>query len=89
MKKAELLRYISAETHLTQADVNRVLETLSEVATQQLQKAEEFTIHNLVTFKVKHRAARQGVNPQNGSPITIPAKKVVQAKATYLQNQIN
>ena len=58
-----------------------MLDSLIGSVTQALAKGESVTLVGFGTFSVSSRAARQGRNPQTGSPISIPASKVPRFKA--------
>jgi DNA-binding protein HU-beta len=62
---------------MTKAAAGEALEAFQEVIKDSLAKGVNVTITGFVTFKVKHRAARSGRNPQTGKPIQIPASNVV------------
>ncbi len=49
--------------------------------TETLSKKDKITLIGFGTFSTSERAERQGKNPQNGKPMTIPAKTVVKFKA--------
>lgn len=59
------------------ADLEATLKGISET----LGKKDKVTLIGFGTFSTSERVERQGKNPQNGKPMTIPAKTVVKFKA--------
>lgn len=81
MTKAELIDKAAAQSNVSKAEAGRVLDSLIGSVTQALAKGESVTLVGFGTFSVSSRAARQGRNPQTGSPISIAASKVPRFKA--------
>jgi len=77
MNKAELVEEVAAEIGLTKKEVNNVVDAMVSAITD----SEKVTLVGFGTFLVQKRKARQGVNPQTGSRISIPAKDVPKFKA--------
>lgn len=76
MNKAELVEEVAREIGLTKKDVNNVIDAMTSAITDTLAKGERVTLVGFGTFLVQKRKARQGVNPQTGDKINIPAKDV-------------
>lgn len=76
MNKAELVEEVAGEVGLTKKDVNNVIDAMTSAITNALAKGEKVTLVGFGTFLVQRRKARQGVNPQTGARIDIPAKDV-------------
>jgi len=55
----------------------RAVDALFDVISAALKSGDSITVPGFGVFSVKHRAARQGRNPQTGATIQIPAAKVV------------
>ncbi len=87
MTKTQLLQILAERVNLSKAQVNLVLENLTEVAGTTLKSGESFTVPNLVKFTVKTKSAtgaRTGINPFTKEPMEIaakPASKKVRAAA--------
>lgn len=82
MLKKELLNVLSEKLGIKKIEIEKFLDTLEEVITEELKKGEDFTLGKLGTFKVKDRAEKNGVNPKTGEKIVIPARKAVTFKAS-------
>ena len=80
MNKAELVEKVAGEVGLTKKDVNNVVDAVTSAITDSLAGGEKVTLVGFGTFKVQKRKARQGVNPQTGQRISIPAKDVPKFK---------
>ena len=81
MKKAELVAAVAAKANITKKDADAALAALAAVVAETLKAGDEVTVANLGSFKVKERAAREGVNPATGAKITIAASKAPAFKA--------
>ncbi len=80
MNKAELVEKVAGEVGLTKKDVNNVVDSVTSAITDSLASGEKVTLVVFGTFQVQKRKARQGVNPQTGQKISIPAKDVPKFK---------
>lgn len=82
MKKKELVEAIANRTDMPKTRVEEVIEAFEEAVTKTLAQGGEVTLTGFGAFKVSHRKARMGVNPQNPSQkIQIPAVNVPKFKA--------
>lgn len=75
MKKQDFIKAVASEAGLSQDAVSRALNTMVSVITTELKAGREVNITWFGAFKVSHRAARNGVNPQTKAKISIPAMK--------------
>ncbi len=76
MNKAQLVEEVAAEVGLTKKVTNNAVDAVTLAITNSLAKGEKVALVGFGTFQVQRRKARQGVNPQTGAKITIPAKDV-------------
>lgn len=76
MNKNELIAKVAAETNLTKADCQRVIEATLETTKKCVKKGEEVRLVGFGTFVKAKRKARKGRNPQTGKEITIKAQAV-------------
>ena len=77
MNKGELVSAIAEKSGLTKKDSEKALNAFLESVEESLGKKDDVNILNFGSFRVKHRVAREGRNPQTGDKMTIPAKDVV------------
>jgi DNA-binding protein HU-beta len=75
MNKTELAGQIAERAGLSAAEAGRVLDATLESIESALAAGEEVSITGFGKFTVADRAARQGVNPSTGEPISIAASK--------------
>ena len=62
---------------MTKVHAARVIDSLLEHITRTLKRGERTSLVGFGTFTIAKRKARTGRNPQTGSPIQIPARRVV------------
>lgn len=88
--KANLIDFIAAETGLTKADAGRALDATLKGIMKGLNDEGKVSLVGFGTFSKKERAAREGINPLTGKPMSIPAKNVVSFKAgSKLKDALN
>lgn len=77
VSKGDLVASVAAAAGITKRAAGDALEAVLGAVTKELAAGGQVTITGFGTFKVSHRAARTGVNPQNPSQkIQIPATTV-------------
>lgn len=81
MNKAELIAAIAKDCDMSKAEAGRALESVLSNVSKGMKKS-PVQLVGFGTFKIVKRKARKGVNPATGEKIKIPAKKVVQFKAS-------
>jgi len=75
MNKAELIDKV-AEVTKTKKEAKEVVESVLSAITDALKEGDTVSLIGFGTFKVNHKPARMGRNPQTGQSIQIAAKKV-------------
>lgn len=75
MNKTELIDQVAEIAQVSKADALRVFNAFIDTITTSLKKGDTVTIVGFGAFKVGHRKARSGRNPQTGATINIPAAK--------------
>lgn len=81
MNRSELVAAVAAESGLSQADVNRVVDGLFSVLSDAVGKGTKVSIPGWVSVERTARAARVGRNPQTGETIQIAASNGVKISA--------
>lgn len=82
MTKSDLVSAIAEKAGITKKAAGDALEAFIATVTGTLSKGGQVTITGFGTFKISHRKARTGVNPQNPSQkIQIKASNVPTFKA--------
>lgn len=73
MNKAELIDMIAADTKVTKAQAERMLDATLDCIKKTVKKGDEVKLVGFGTFTKAKRKARMGRNPQTGKSIKIPA----------------
>jgi integration host factor subunit beta len=76
MTKAELVEDVARAAELTKKDAERLVEIVFESIIETLNQGEKIELRGFVSFRVRERGARRGLNPKTGDPVSIPAKRV-------------
>jgi len=77
MNKQEFVDKYAKELGTTKKFAEQAVNVFWGIIEEQLKKGGKVQFVNEGTFSIAKRAARKGVNPRTGAPITIDAKKVV------------
>lgn len=90
MNKAELIAAISEKTDMSKKTSEELLNSLTEIISEQLKNDEKIQLIGFGSFEVRKRAPRKGHNPQTGKEIKIPASKAPVFKAgKALKDKVN
>lgn len=76
MNKTDLALAIAIKTGMPQDAAQRALNAAVQTIGESLSHSEPVVITGFGTFSVKHRSARNGINPRTGEEIEIPAAEV-------------
>ena len=76
MNKTQLITEIAEKADLTKVQAKAALEQILASITDSLKDGEPVQLIGFGTFKVNHRSARIGRNPQTGADIQIKAANV-------------
>lgn len=77
MTKAQIMSALSEKTGLPKKDVVGFMDTLTEMAYDEVKKNGEFILPGFGKLVKAHRKARIGINPATREKINIPAKTIV------------
>jgi DNA-binding protein HU-beta len=81
MNKMQMIEAIKTETGFTKKDSEIALNGIIAVVQDTVAKGEDVSICGFGKWAVANRVARNGINPQTGAKLTIPAKKAPVFKA--------
>ena len=81
MTKADLIEAVAKSADLTKKDAGAAVNATFDAIRDALAKGGSVTVTGFGTFDVRHRKARQGVNPSTGEKIQIAASKAPGFKA--------
>jgi nucleoid DNA-binding protein len=73
MNKAEVIDAMTRHLGSSRADAERALDAFVESVVEGLKKAQDVAILGFGSFRLSHRKARMGTNPQTKARIEIPA----------------
>lgn len=82
MNKKELIDKIAENAGLQKNQAESAISQFIEIVSNSLANGEDVNLPGFGGFVVKHRAARQGRNPQTGEAISIEASKSPGFKAS-------
>ena len=91
MTKTELIAQIAEKLGVSKKLAGEMVNAFTETVMAGVKKDGEVRIQGFGTYKLSHRAAREGVNPQDTSKkIQIPARNVVGFKVgTEFKKAVN
>ena len=81
MNRKELVDHIAEEVDISKKEADAALKAIIEGITTTLADGDDVTLVDFGTFKITHRAAREGRNPKTGEPLQITASKSPTFKA--------
>ena len=78
MTKAELVDQVAARIDLTKRDTEIIVDTILDSIAHALTTPTDgkVELRGFGSFRVRRRNARRGRNPQDGTPVQVPAKRV-------------
>ena len=76
MTKQEFVDQVSNESGLGKSEAGKAVDAVLTVIEETLKRGGEVSFTGFGKFSVSDRGARQGVNPQTGQRIQIPATRV-------------
>ena len=83
MKKYELVAAIAQETGLTQTDVNKVIDAMCPIISDEcVHNGGEVNLPALGKFKQKVNKARKGINPMTKEPMTFKESRTIKFTPT-------
>ena len=90
MNKSDLVDAVANDSDMSKASAARAVDSVLANVGDALGSGDSVSLVGFGTFSVRHRAAREGRNPQTGKTIKIAAKNVVKFKAgSDLQKAVN
>lgn len=82
MTKAELVAAIAAKGgYSTKKEADKALASVVDSITEALVKGDKVSLVGFGTFEVRHRAAKDAINPATKKPVHVAAKDVPAFKA--------
>lgn len=81
MNKSELIKAMSVQSGLTQAQASNAIDAFCKTVIDELSQGGEVEIKGFGSFSIHERKERMGRNPKTGAPAVIPAARVAKFKA--------
>jgi integration host factor subunit beta len=81
MTKAELAERVSLKINLTKKETERIINIIFGSVVGALESGDKVELRGFGSFRVRHRASREGRNPKTGEKVSVPPKKVPFFKA--------
>lgn len=82
MNNKEFISTLASDTGYTQADTQKMVNTIIEAMKKAFEDGDSVQITNFGSFEVKKRLERIVVNPGNGQRMLVPPKLVLSFKPT-------
>lgn len=76
MNKTELITAVAEKGEITKKDAEKAINALVDTIIEEVAKGEKIQLVGFGTFEKRERKEREGLNPQTGEKITIPASNV-------------
>lgn len=90
MNRKELVAHIAESADINKKEADAALKAIIEGISTTLANGDEVSLIGFGTFKITHRAAREGRNPKTGETIQISASKSPTFKpGKELKDQVN
>lgn len=80
MTQADIIAKVAESAEISKYQATRVVKAYQEAMTKTLLDEGVMKIPHFGSFVVKERAARMAKNPRDGSPVEVPACRVVRFK---------
>lgn len=82
MKKQEFIDAVAEKLDITKKDAREISDNIFEVFEDVLVQGKRIPLGKIGRLEVRERAARNGVNPQTGEPLEIPARNAIAYQAS-------
>ena len=90
MNKGDLVSKMASDAKITRSQANAALDSFIDGVTKTLKGGKKVTIVGFGTFATSKRKARMGRNPQTGTSIKIPSRRVARFTAgKQLKHSVN
>ncbi len=77
MRKPELAAFVADQADISKDKAGEIISIITDQITEALRQEDTVSLIGFGSFVQKHRAERQGKNPQTGEAITIKASNSV------------
>jgi len=89
MKKYELVAAVAKKTGITQTDVNKVVDAISETIVEAcVENGDDVNLPTLGKFRQKVNPARKGINPLTKKPMDVKESHTIKFTPTSTIKQV-
>jgi len=82
--KADLIESVYEKVGFSKKDSSEIVELVFEAMKKTLERGEKLKISGFGKFEVRQKNTRRGRNPQTGSELQIPARRVLSFKPSQV-----
>lgn len=88
MNKSDISKKVhEAHGGLSYAEAQKIVDFILDTIKNRLSRGEKVLLSGFGCFNVMRRKSKKGVNPQTGSPVTIPGRNSIKFKPSkYLKS---
>lgn len=83
MLKGDFVQAVAAKAGLNQKQAKAAVDAALDVITESLAAGESVKLTGFGVFEVRERSERNGINPQTGAKMIVPASKVAGFSASH------
>ncbi len=76
MTKSEMAEKLAAKLKIKKLQAEDIINIFTSSIIEALANEDKVEIRGFGSFRVRHRAAKEGRNPKTGETVNVPAKKV-------------
>lgn len=76
MTKSEMAERLAGKIKINKQYAERLINIFTNSIIEALAKGDKVEIRGFGSFRVRHRAAKEGRNPKSGEKVFVPPKKV-------------
>ncbi len=76
MTKSEMAEKLAEKINVKKLQAEEIINIFANSIMEALSKGDKVEIRGFGSFRVRHRAEKEGRNPKTGEKVSVPAKKV-------------
>lgn len=76
MTKSEMAEKLAEKINIKKQQAEEIINIFTNSIIDALAQGDKVEIRGFGSFRVRHRAAKEGRNPKTGEKVSVPAKKV-------------
>jgi integration host factor subunit beta len=76
MTKSDMAEKLAEKLNITKQQAETIINLFTNSIVEALSKGDKVEIRGFGSFRIRHRAAKEGRNPKTGEKVFVPPKKV-------------